>query len=143
MNKITILTITLACLGLSACATPIPQEKIENADYGSPPPENYQDLIKTNISRELIDPTAPIFEFGKPAKGYIKHSDLFETSEMFGWRVCGTVNSKNRLGGYVGAVPYIVLFKNGRIAQQVIGESAGTRNGFSIANIGIKEACQR
>ncbi|MDH5723695.1 MAG: hypothetical protein OEY94_10300 [Alphaproteobacteria bacterium] len=60
---------------------------------------------------------------------------------MFGWRVCGTVNSKNRFGGYTGSVPFVVLFKDGRIAQKTIGETADAHDGFSLINMGINQAC--
>ncbi len=133
----------LSIFSLAGCATPVTQTQIANADYGTPPPKNYEVLAKTAISRDLIDPTSPIFEIGKPSKGYFHTSPVFGTYEMFGWKVCGSVNSKNRFGGYVGAVPFIVLFKDGAVAQKVVGESADHRDGFSIVNPRIREACAR
>ena len=98
---------------LSSCAQNIPPEVVTNANYGSPPPVNYQEIIKQSIGQQLIDPTAPLYEFSTPTKGYTRNAPMFGTQQAFGWRVCGTVNSKNRFGGYVGRVPFFVLFRNG------------------------------
>lgn len=125
---------------LSGCAQNIPPEVVANADYGSPPPENYKDIIKQTIGQMLIDPTAPLYEFSTPTKGYTKGSPVFGTQQAFGWRVCGTVNSKNRFGGYVGRAPFFVLFRNGVVVSLVTGE--GTSDS-SFVNVSIGTACTR
>lgn len=125
---------------LSGCATPIPPEVIAKADYGRPPPKNYKEIIKRSIGETLIDPTAPLYEFGTPSKGYTARSPIFGTEQAFGWRVCGTVNSKNRFGGYVGRVPFFVLLRNGVIVSKVIGEGS---TDVSFVNVAIEKACAR
>lgn len=38
----------------------------------------------------------------------VKESDWLK----FGWIVCGTVNAKNKMGGYVGAQPFYAVIRN-------------------------------
>jgi hypothetical protein len=143
MNKIALVPLLACFLFLAGCAVSITPEQIANADYGAPPPKNYQELIKKSFATVLIDPTAPLYDFSTPSKGYLNSSSVIGTQQMFGWKVCGTVNSKNRMGGYVGSVPFLALFRDGRVAQKVIGESADLRDGFSLVNMAITDACQR
>jgi hypothetical protein len=124
-----------------ACATQIPQERIANADYGPPPSAGYEEKIKEKFNQILIDPTSPIYNFGKPTKGYTRKSPLLNTQENFGWKVCGTVNSKNRFGGYAGRIPFFALFYQDRIVAFLYGEIDD--KGLSIMNNGIKKACMR
>ena len=128
---------------LWGCATQIPPDVIANADYGSAPPENYEDIIKAEFAQTLIDPTSPIYRFGSPMKGYTKGSSIYGTQQTFGWRVCGTVNSKNRFGGYVGKVPFFVLFRDGHIAKMVVGKITSNEYGINLHNSAINEACAR
>jgi len=141
MKNQKLMPLIVSLLLLAGCATPISPEQIAHADYGPPPPKNYQALIKQDFATILIDPTSPLYTFSKPSKGYFKESAM-GTTQMFGWRVCGTVNSKNRMGGYSGAAPFIVLFRDGKIAQKYIGESDAAREGLFI-NPAIAEACNR
>ena len=130
----------LAALLAAGCATPISPKKLATADYGPPPPANYEEIVKARFSRVLIDPTSPIYEIRRPHKGYTKQSSLFDTQESFGWVVCGTVNSKNRMGGYTGGAPFFTLFKGGYIAEFVPGD---TVERYSVANASIRKACNR
>ena len=135
------LLIVAALVFLEGCATSIPPEVIATADYGPPPPANYQQMIKDDFAQVLIDPTSPLYSFGSPAKGYTREAPMFGTHQAFGWRVCGTVNSKNRMGGYTGQVPFFVLFRDGQIVSRTIGEVELT--GPSLENAAIMDACQR
>ncbi len=121
---------------LQSCATSGSQEKLLSANYGSPPPSNYQEIIKNRISRTLIDPTSPKYEFAPPSQGYTKKSALFNTSEQFGWRVCGNVNAKNKFGGYKGREPFFTLFKDGQLVTLIQGDNE-FRAGF------VADACSR
>lgn len=52
-------------------------------------------MVKRLVTSALIDPTSPIVE----------------VDEDSSWRdgvICGSVNAKNRLGAYTGAVPFMV-----------------------------------
>ena len=68
---------------------------------------------------------------------------MFATQQRFGWRVCGTVNSKKRFGGYVGRVPFFVLFRDGRIVESLVGKITDNRYSINLINSAIDEACQR
>ncbi len=128
----------IAFLGLSACATPISPQEIETADYGTPPTGNYEDIIKKEIGAQLFDPYSAVYEIKPPSKGYTRESPVFGTQKAFGYKVCGTVNAKNRMGGYVGSVPFFALFRNGHLIVKQIGETEGGLMTASIMN-----ACSR
>lgn len=137
--KIVVLAAGLLPL-IHGCATPISAERLANADYGPPPPANYKEQVENRIKRNLLDPTSPLFEMGEPSKGYTRESPMFNTSEMFGWKVCGTVNAKNRFGGYVGRVPFFALFRHDNLMYVMTGEADEP---YSMKNAAINSACSR
>jgi hypothetical protein len=108
---------TVPVVFLSGCAAPITDAQMANADFG-PYPKNYQAIIKRDLAPSLIDPTAPLYTFGKPEK-----LGRAGNPPLFGWRVCGTLNSKNRMGGYGGPSQYYVLIRDGHVADDLIGDS--------------------
>jgi len=134
------IVVAVAALLLQACATPISPEAVASADYGPPPSERHQEIIRERFAKILIDPTAPLYEFDAPRKGYTRNSPMFGTREAFGWRVCGTVNSKNRFGGYTGRAPFFVLFRGDTIVEFVYGEAG---QNAMISNTAIQQACDR
>ena len=143
MEKSKFVLLLGALLLIQSCATPISQERITSADYGAAPSDNYEAIIKERVSRRLIDPTSPIYEFDKPRKGFTRHSPMFHTQENFGWRVCGTVNSKNRFGGYVSRVPFFALFRGDRIVELMIGKITDNEYGINLLNSNIETVCNR
>lgn len=144
MKTLKLLPALILMMLIGACATQISQEKLKSADYGPPPPDNYQEIIRNHFAKTLIDPTSPIYEFGTPRKGYTREAPLFNTHESFGWVVCGTLNSKNRFGGYVGSVPFFVLFHGDNIIEYNNGEvTDGGPYNISILNANIKNVCSR
>lgn len=130
---------------LTGCATPISKERLATADYGPQPSENYQEIVKASFAQILIDPTAPIYEFaGTPQKGYVRQSPMLNLPEGFGWKVCGTINSKNRMGGYSGSVPFFVLMRGDNVTHRVLGEIPRPGSGgLSFLNNSIDAACMR
>jgi hypothetical protein len=88
-----------------------------NADFG-PYPKNYQAIIKRDLAPTLIDPTSPLYTFDKPVK-----QGRSGNPPTFGWRVCGTINSKNRMGGYSGPAEYYTLIRDGQVVDEMIGDS--------------------
>lgn len=110
---------------LAACATAPTAAQLANADYGPPPPENHQQLIKDWFAERLIDPTSPLYTFRNPTQGYTQENAFYGTQLQFGWIVCGAVNAKNRLGGYVGREPFFTLFKDGSMVFIHDGAAAG------------------
>ena len=111
--------------GLAACATGPTSDQLAHADYGPPPPENHQEIIKEWFEERLIDPTSPLYSFRNPVQGYTNDSPLYGTQLQFGWIVCGAVNAKNRLGAYVGREPFFTLFKDGSMVFIHDGPAAG------------------
>lgn len=99
-------------LVIAGCATAPTPEQLAAADYG-PRPDNYEDLIKAHYSKVLFDPYSAVFEMYPPLKGWLAGQP--GGSPWFGWIVCGTVNAKNRMGGYVGAQPFFAAIKYGQV----------------------------
>lgn len=79
--KIKVIILSSFCLVLSACISK--EEKEKNRT------QQVKNFVESVVKEELIDPSSAIF------------------TEMKGF--CGKVNSKNRMGGYVGAVRFIVI----------------------------------
>ena len=100
--------ICLFALLMIGCATTPTRQEFETADYGSYP-EKYEEIIKANYYPRLIDPYSAMYDFYKPVKAWNR------LANVFGWVVCGTINAKNRMGGYTGATPFYFLFKNNQI----------------------------
>lgn len=127
------------------CATQISAEKIQNADYGTQPPQNYKEIIAEVIGKSLIDPMSAVYELDEPRKGYTKNSPFHGTTEQFGWRICGTVNSKNRFGGYTGRSPVFILMRGESVTSFIIGTVSDEKMSMSdqMKNNGIVGACNR
>ncbi|MDD4998775.1 MAG: hypothetical protein PHI99_11555 [Syntrophales bacterium] len=104
---------------LAGCATaPRPTaQQINSADYG-PAPENYEEIIKAATSPKLLDPYSAQYTFSKPTKRWNNMVDGI----VYGWRVGGTLNAKNRMGGYVGAKPFYAFIKDGAVIRFICGK---------------------
>lgn len=138
------LTLSAAVLVLSGCAKPIPPDVLANADYGPPPPASHQDTIKDAFAPLLIDPTSPLYTFNEPSKGYTERTPKYGFDNTFGWRVCGTINSKNRMGGYTGKAPFFTLFKDGKMVSQLLGEvPSQDMYAISFVNRTVHDLCAR
>lgn len=124
----------LAALMLAGCVTPPTPDMLAKAEYGPPPPANYQKLIKDDITESLIDPTSPLFKIKEPFTGY---KMVTRTIPHYGWFVCGYVNAKNRMGGYTGDKPFYAFFREGNL----IGISMGEDTDFSYMNGDINNVC--
>lgn len=106
---------------LAGCAaappTPGPAE-IAAANIG-PSPANYEQLIKGYFSQRLVDPASAMYgTMTPPQRGSLRPllAGGTSTAPIIGYVVCGTLNSKNRMGGYAGAKPFAVVIVNGAIA---------------------------
>ena len=120
----------------------IPPHVIAAADYGALPPPDHQALTMGHIGGRLIDPLSAVYEFQPPKKGYTRPTFLFpQIPQHFGWLVCGHVNAKNRLGGYVGRVPFYVLFRNGQIVSALVGKITDNEYGLNFQNSYIYQVC--
>jgi len=86
-------------------------------DFG-PYPDNYQDIVKEIFENSLYDPYSAVFKFSKP----LQVRRIVEPK--YSWVVCGTVNAKNRLGGYVGAKLFAVTIHDGIAIEHKYDTSA-------------------
>ncbi len=95
---------------LSGCSSSF-QKPDMNADHGTPP-VNYEQTIREYFESVLIDPESARYRFNQPVKAY-ENDGLVAGGDVcwLGYLVETQVNSKNRLGGYVGYESYVVLFK--------------------------------
>jgi hypothetical protein len=95
-------------------------EELRAADYG-PSPTNYQEAIRTHYAQWLFDPYSAVYTFGTPGTGWVRPGPT--ASPVYGWRVCGTVNAKNRFGGYVGARPFVIVIRHDQVATDIMGDT--------------------
>lgn len=116
MKKIFIVFTLILFLGCAAAPRPTASQ-LANADYG-PYPSNYEQIIKDIISPILIDPYSAVLNLNAPKQGYNNMVDGI----IYGWNVCGTVNAKNRFGGYVGPKPIYAMIKNGAVVRLIFGK---------------------
>ena len=108
-----LLSMLLIVALFSACHKQPTLAEMAQADYG-PYPEKYDQLIKDKMITMLYDPYSAQYHFqGTPTKRYV--SKPFGGGIEYGWGGVVLVNAKNRMGGYVGARPYMYLIKNGAV----------------------------
>ena len=117
-NLILLIVISIASLTVVACVSTPTKEEIAKADYGNPPPENYEEFVRVGMQEILIDPYSAVYRFGQPSKGL---AHLWKNQGghnnpggwNFGYLLAVGINSKNRMGGYTGEKAYRFFFKNG------------------------------
>jgi len=106
-----------SCLRMTA-----PSVAAQNGAYYGDPPKNYESSVKEYMDDVLIDSgSAKYSNWSGPTKGYVH--DFRGT--FYGHKVCVQVNSKNRMGGYVGKTPFVFVFKN----EDIVYYRGGTRPG--------------
>jgi hypothetical protein len=128
---------------------PMSVREVFNDIYGPPPPQDYKSIVKEELSGDfftnmVFGSTAPIFEFAPPVKARTQESRLLNTRQVAGWAVCGTIDRKDKFGGYAaysGRVPFFVLFKNGRIVGKLIGQRPADDDDLGRANPQIAHVC--
>lgn len=110
-NCICLLAMATLLSGCSSCF----QQPEADANYGSTP-VNYELAIKEYFESVLIDSESARYKFSQPVKAY-ENEGLLAGGEVLwlGYLIETKVNAKNRLGGYVGYQPYVVLFKGNDI----------------------------
>lgn len=110
MYRISILLFSI--LLIVGCATiPAPTEtSAAAANYGAAP-VNYEQTIKGLVSANLFDPYSAVYTFSTPQKGW----NTMTGEIVWGWCTCGSINAKNRMGGYTGAKPFYAMFYDERL----------------------------
>jgi hypothetical protein len=104
--------LALVSLFIVSCAAAPTPEQIASADYG-PAPQNPHVIAEEWVKNQLVDPYSAHFEHGPLVKGYTSmYRDV-----QYGWIQCGTVNAKNRMGGYVGRQAYFVTIRHNQVVS--------------------------
>lgn len=130
--KIFLLPIVSAFL-LSACAVPITRSDLRTANYGTKP-DNAKSTAAAYFQKVLIDPDSMKLACAEPKKGWARQ--MSSQPPNYGYVLYCEVNAKNRLGGYTGTKPQILLFQNGRLVvtydeKDTIGFGEGETFGFA------------
>ena len=129
----TLWLLSCLCLLVSSCfpiagVTHPSDVELRDAYYGPPPPENYKEIVEDRIKRDLIDPYSAQFEFsGNPIKAWTYNEAWSGPQFFYGWGVCGTVNAKNRMGGYSGRKLFMAFFQSGALFEIYHESRASTR----------------
>jgi len=107
----------LAAVSLFGCLAVEPPPLDLSAVSIGPPPEDYATQIREYFKPSLLDPYSAVYEMRSPVRGWERAND--GVMRVI-WAVCGTVNAKNRLGGYVGQRPFLTMFHQARIIGGLI-----------------------
>jgi len=100
----------LIVLFLTSCATN--SVDTTKADYGKYP-DNYVEIIKNYFKDKLLDPYSTKYRMSKPYKAYTRFAPIAGgTPAQFGYMVDVGVNSKNKLGAYVGEHKFRLFIEN-------------------------------
>ena len=96
---------------LAGCATgSLPTAEQLSKEHFTECPSDYQQQIQKQLSRGLFDPYSAVYAYSVPEKFVYKGN--------FGYRVFGSVNAKNRFGGYVGEhVHMFMCFPDGTVRE--------------------------
>lgn len=97
-------------------------------DYGAPIIwEEYKPIAERALLSHLIDPASA--QISWPYGIARISTKVFFGPRISGWLTCGTVNSKNRMGGYAGQSFFYVTVKDGQAIDVQVGSSS---NDFDI-----------
>lgn len=109
------LTIAALLLVIAGCGGPPPYDELMALDYGSPPGEEYQQVIMGYFNGVLIDPMSAVYDFWEPAMAWCKPGTVLDRRLTGGYAVKVAVNAKNRMGGYTGRKFYCAFFIDGEL----------------------------
>jgi hypothetical protein len=86
------------------------------------------------ILERMIDPGSTLIAWPFTFFGGELGGGLFGKAHQ-GWITCGIVNAKNRMGGYSGPVPFLIVIRDG----QAISLDIGSPDGVDPATPSCKE----
>lgn len=97
------------------------QIRIPRPEFGPKPDrETVIAAVKRNLDSTLIDPTSPLFEWGELKQDVCTAAN---SPLVFCWTLHFRLNSKNRMGGYVGWQDCKAYFANGVLLDVIVPES--------------------
>ena len=119
MNKILLILLALIVSSCSKSLMPMADlfmpvhntERLSEESYGEYP-ENYQKILKDFLQQNLVNHESAKVEFiNKPRK----HSITQMGSDYSGYRLCLSINSKNRKSIYTGYKTHLFIIKNSKV----------------------------
>lgn len=135
-RPVTKLVIGVALLALTS--TNAAAQRNVPAPAGLPPAwERFKELGEQAIRARLIDPDSARIEW---PNGY--HAAGFQPGfrrRIPGYATCGTVNSRNRMGGYTGAATFVVVIDQDRVLYSEVGSSRGSDLLASACQTAVRE----
>lgn len=106
----------LLAIIMTGCAQGPTKEQLANADYGNYP-DNYEEIAKAHILRQLKDPDSVKFGYiSRPIKKMAKMGAYGEPK--FGYLVCISYNAKNSFGGYAGFSVDALIIRNSWVVME-------------------------
>ncbi|KKC23951.1 hypothetical protein WP12_22020 [Sphingomonas sp. SRS2] len=80
-------------------------------------------VVEDHIRSHLIDPGSADFRW---PYGFVftTYKPTIFSAKVTGWFICGAVNAKNRMGGYAGETPFVVIQDNDEILFSDMGTIA-------------------
>jgi hypothetical protein len=121
-----------AILLLQGCATPI--YRVQDLDFGpSPVDGQYQDAVRAELGRMLVDPESMRVRFSTPLRAYQTAGGIGGNRLVFtGYVIPVEMNARNRMGGYVGYAQWFCRYAYGLILDCVRGNVHAMQS-FTIA----------
>jgi hypothetical protein len=97
-------------IALAAATPPAPVDPGPAPSWDQAVAMGNQEILTSLIDPESARVSWPYRFFG----GFVK--PMFAKRQV-GWITCGMVNAKNRMGGYVGAKPFLIVIRDGKVAS--------------------------
>lgn len=118
-----IIAATMACAAM-ALASPASAGGWDPHQYGPKPDwAQFKELGEAAIRDKLIDPDSAKFQW--PSGYEIGAYKPFMGKYVYGYFTCGYVNSRNRMGGYVGRTPFVIVEDFGTVLLADMGALVG------------------
>ncbi len=107
-----------------AIALSLAQSQPKAEDLGAAPTwEQAVTIGEKALRNQLIDPQSAQIEWPYNFTGGSIKALLGK--RRFGYYTCGWVNAKNRMGGYTGRVPFLIMIRDGVVTEVAVGSFDG------------------
>ncbi len=102
---------------------------LADEDYG-PFPDNYRELAKAYLAKELVPDAAPRFRFSRPIQGYIRGIPA-EGGKILdvGWVVVVGLSWKESSGGYTKDKLHRLLIREGAVRSRFAATCGSASHG--------------
>lgn len=118
------LAAALLAPGLLATMPALAADKKPPYVFGPEPSwDEYRKIAETGILDKLVDPESA--RIGWDAGFYKGEYRPFLERKYYGYIACGTVNAKNRMGGYAGSSGFMVIIDHGQLLYSAIERVPG------------------